>query len=157
MGIDLKILEASIQSDFSHKQKVLDDLYDLIDNKPAQKTIAILGLSFRADTDDIRASPARMIIKKLLTDGVRVKAYDPKAMALMKEIFPKVIYCDTPYQAAQDANALLLLTEWDEFKTLDLKRLAGLMTQRIAMDTRNIWSHKALEDAGFTIKKHESM
>lgn len=152
IGAELEILKASIQSDLHHKQKIIAELYNLMDNKPERKKVTILGLSFKANTDDIRSSPAIMIIAKLLADGAHVVVYDPQAMEQMKKLFPEVTYCDTAYQAVRDADVLLMLTDWDEFKTLDFRYIAGLMKQQKVMDTKNMWSPLELKSAGFIFK-----
>jgi UDPglucose 6-dehydrogenase len=113
-------------------------LYDQLDTTGsplpmANKKIAILGLSFKPNTDDIRESPAIDVIEKLHHDGAIIQAYDPKAMDNMQKLFPYVTYCTSAETALANATAAVLLTEWDEFKTLQKDKLPP-----IVVDTRHI-------------------
>lgn len=118
-----------------------------------EKRIAVLGLSFKPNTDDIREAPSLKIIRELRREGAFVQLYDPKAMANMKQVFPEeppyVVYHASLYEAAKEANALLILTEWDEFKRMDLKRLKELMANPILVDGRNVFSPEEVRNAGF--------
>lgn len=118
-----------------------------------EKRIAVLGLSFKPNTDDIREAPSLKIIRELRREGALVQLYDPKAMTNMKEVFPEeppyVVYHASLYEAAKEANALLILTEWDEFKRMDLKGLKELMANPILVDGRNVFSPEEVRKAGF--------
>jgi UDPglucose 6-dehydrogenase len=117
------------------------------------KTIAVLGLAFKPHTDDTREAPGMKIIKALLEEGARVRLHDPQAMPLMKVSFledgEKVTYCDDPYTAAQHAHALLVFTEWPEYKQLDLTRLRDCMDVPVVIDGRNIFDPKTMQQLGF--------
>jgi len=116
------------------------------------KRIAVLGLAFKPETDDIREASSIKIIRELIKEGSALRLYDPKAMNSMKEIFPQstqVVYCDDPFQAAQDANALLIITEWAEFRTLDLARIKDLMANPIIVDGRNLFEPGSVRKLGF--------
>jgi len=116
------------------------------------KKIAVLGLAFKPETDDIREASSIRIIRELVKEGAALRIYDPKAMDNMKEIFPpsaQVAYCEGPYQAAQDANALLVVTEWEEFRALDLGRVRELMANPIIVDGRNMFDPVAVRGLGF--------
>ncbi|MBN1445631.1 MAG: UDP-glucose/GDP-mannose dehydrogenase family protein [Candidatus Omnitrophica bacterium] len=113
------------------------------------KEIAVLGLSFKPDTDDVRDAPAIDIIAALLKEGASVKCYDPEASENMKSFFPDIVYCENPYSAAEDASLLIFLTEWDEFKTLDFGRLKKIMSMPHVIDGRNFIDAKKLKEAGF--------
>ena len=118
-----------------------------------EKRIAVLGLSFKPETDDIREAPSIKVIKELLKEGSFLRLYDPKAMDNMKEIFPEeppqIIYGKSPYQAAEEANALLIVTEWDEFKELDLQKIKKVMANPIIVDGRNIFQPSQVRKLGF--------
>lgn len=114
------------------------------------KTICVLGLSFKPNTDDIREAPSIDIIEALLKEGAHIKAYDPAAVARTREIFKEIDYKDNPYDAASESDALLILTEWDEFKNLDLKKIKEVMHQPIIVDGRNIFDPKKMAEMGFT-------
>lgn len=113
------------------------------------KKIGILGLSFKANTDDIRFAPALEIIKQLLKDGAMVKAYDPKAMEKTKRELPEVIYCSNPYEAVKDADAMLICTEWDEFKNLNFEKIKSLIKRPFILDGRNIYDKDKMISLGF--------
>jgi UDPglucose 6-dehydrogenase len=117
------------------------------------KKIAVLGLSFKPETDDIRESPSIKVIERLLEEGSFLRLYDPKAMENMRKIFPEespqISYAKSPYEAVKDANALLIITEWDEFIDLDLKRINDEMANSIIIDGRNIYIPSKVRDLGF--------
>lgn len=114
------------------------------------KEIAVLGLSFKPNTDDIREAPALEVIHLLQNEGANVRAYDPQAMDAVRPIFPSLTLCASPYEAAEGADALVLATEWNEFKQLDFPRLRQLMRQPIILDGRNLWDPEQLIALGFT-------
>lgn len=117
------------------------------------KRIAVLGLSFKPETDDIRNAPSIDVIKELLNEGAKVRLYDPKAMDNMKEVFPEqppqILYVNSPYEAVEGAAALLIITEWDEFKGLDLKKIKDVMANPIIIDGRNIFEPEDVRSLGF--------
>lgn len=113
------------------------------------KTIGILGLSFKPDTDDIRNAPALKVIEQLKTDGAHLKVYDPQAMGKVRQLFADVEYCQDPYQVAEGSEALVLCTEWEEFKTLDFKKIKTLMATPLIFDGRNVLNQIELTALGF--------
>ena len=116
------------------------------------KRIAVLGLAFKPDTDDIREASSIKIIRELVKEGSVLRLYDPKAMENMKEVFPAsphVVYCADPFQAVQDANALLVITEWAEFRTLDLARIKDIMANPIIVDGRNMFEQGSVRKLGY--------
>jgi UDPglucose 6-dehydrogenase len=113
------------------------------------KTIALWGLAFKPNTDDIRFAPSLAIVRRLLAEGAQVQAYDPQATDKAKRELPQVSYCANPYAAAQHADAILILTEWAEFKTLDWKRLAELVERPLLLDGRNMLSASDVVPHGF--------
>jgi UDPglucose 6-dehydrogenase len=118
-----------------------------------EKKIAILGLAFKPETDDIRNAPSIPLIRALLEEEAILSLYDPKATDNMKKIFPdkkpQIQYTSSPYQAAEDANALLIVTEWDEFRDLDLKKVKLSMANPIIVDGRNIFDSEQVRSLGF--------
>ncbi|HST03816.1 MAG TPA: UDP-glucose/GDP-mannose dehydrogenase family protein [Chloroflexia bacterium] len=114
------------------------------------KKIGVLGLSFKADTDDMRESPAIDIIKSLQAQGASVQAFDPVAMEASRASLDNVTYCADPYEAAEGVDALLLITAWNEFKQLDVKRLREAMRGSVFVDGRNVYDPIEMRDAGFT-------
>jgi UDPglucose 6-dehydrogenase len=117
------------------------------------KKIAVLGLAFKPETDDIREASSIKIIKRLLDEGAYLRLYDPKAMENMREIFseepPQISYVKSPYEAVKEANALLIITEWDEFKELDLKKIKEVMDNPVIIDGRNVYDPSEVRELGF--------
>lgn len=117
------------------------------------KKIAVLGLAFKPETDDIREASSIKIIKRLLDEGSYLRLYDPRAMENMREIFPEeppqISYVKSPYEAVKEANALLIITEWDEFKELDLKKIKEVMDNPIIIDGRNVYDPSEVRELGF--------
>lgn len=114
-----------------------------------EKKLAILGLTFKPNTDDIRESASLVIIDHLLQEGAHIVAYDPQGMKAAQKIFPYIHYADTAYQAVEGADALVVLTEWNEFRALDLKKMRLLMKNCFLFDFRNIFNPKEAEQYGF--------
>lgn len=114
------------------------------------KSIALLGLTFKPNTDDMRDSPALAIVQVLEDAGATVRAYDPEGMETARALMPNLVYTDSAYAAAEGACAVVIATEWDAFRALDLKRLNRTMAQPVVVDLRNIYCPKAVEAAGFT-------
>ncbi len=125
-------------------KKVEDALWIIKD-----KVIGILGLSFKPNTDDIREAPSLYIVSKLKQKGAIIKAYDPKAIEKFKKLFADIEYCNNPYDVAKNADCLLILTEWDEFKNLDLKKIKKLMKHPLIIDGRNIYKPEKISSYGF--------
>jgi len=113
------------------------------------KTIAVLGLAFKANTDDIRYSPAITTITELLNAGAIVKAYDPIAMPNMSQLFPQIIYGDSVYSTVADADAIIIMTDWDEIKQMNFNHVKALVNQPIIIDARNIINPETLKELGF--------
>lgn len=113
------------------------------------KVIGVLGLAFKPDTDDMRCAPSIDIIHALQQEGAIIKAYDPVAMPNAKKILKKITYCKGPYEVAKGCDCLLLLTQWDEFRKLNFKKIASVMKQAILFDGRNLYHDDNLEEFGF--------
>ncbi|MCK4244607.1 MAG: UDP-glucose/GDP-mannose dehydrogenase family protein [Candidatus Omnitrophica bacterium] len=130
-------------------KKIKKFLCPRLDRGLKNKTIGILGLSFKPDTDDIREAPSIKIIEKLLSEGAILQVYDPKAMREIKKIFPDLTYCENPYEVCKGSELLLILTEWEEFKRLDLKRVKKLLQKPYLIDGRNIYEPERMKKLGF--------
>jgi UDPglucose 6-dehydrogenase len=107
-------------------------------------------LTFKPNTDDMRDAPSIAIAQALLDAGATVLAYDPEGMAAAREIMPDLVYCDTPYAVAQGAGCVALVTEWNEFRALDLEKLGSVMTDRVFVDLRNVYQPDEVIRHGFT-------
>jgi UDPglucose 6-dehydrogenase len=151
LGYDFRILK-EVQTINARQferfiQKIHDTLWIVKD-----KTIAVLGLSFKPNTDDVRNSPAMDVVAALHKEGARIRAYDPKAMDKARPHLHHVQLCASAYEAATDADALVLCTEWDEFRQLDLEKLRSVMGQPIVIDGRNVFDPVAMKSIGFEYK-----
>jgi UDPglucose 6-dehydrogenase len=113
------------------------------------KTVGLLGLAFKPNTDDIRDAKSLVMIREFLQRGAHIQAYDPAAMDAVRKLFPDVTYKNDAYEVAQGADVLVLVTEWDQFKQLDLKRLVNSMNQPILFDGRRAFVREVVERAGF--------
>jgi UDPglucose 6-dehydrogenase len=113
------------------------------------KVIGILGISFKPNTDDIREAPALELMHLLQNEGAHIRAYDPQAMENAAQTLQRVTLCENPYQVAEGADALVLATEWNEFKQIDFTKIRSLMRQPVIMDGRNLWDPDYLRELGF--------
>jgi UDPglucose 6-dehydrogenase len=113
------------------------------------KKIAVWGLAFKPNTDDVRFAPSIAIVKALLAEGAAIQAYDPKAIEKASAVLPDVTYCSNAYEAAEGADAIVLLTEWDEFRKIDWSRLAAVVERRLIIDGRNALSREDVSSNGF--------
>ncbi len=147
-GVDTGILQAAEVVNLgrvdSFFQKINRALWVLKDKK-----IALLGLAHKADTDDIRSSPAIELYKRLIAAGARVSAFDPQAIANARAAYPSLVSCPDPYETAQGADALILLTEWEEFRLLDWARIRDIMARPLLLDGRNLLSPAQMKSLGF--------
>jgi UDPglucose 6-dehydrogenase len=147
-GLEFKLLEDVIQVN----DQRIDRFVGRIEKRFVKlkgKTMGIFGLAFKPDTDDLREAKSIEIIKKLLAKGARIKAYDPVAMESAKKILPKVEFCKSPYEAAKDAHALIIITEWREFKLLNLERIKNEMACPVIFDGRNMYDPDRKRRLGF--------
>jgi UDPglucose 6-dehydrogenase len=132
----------------THKKSHLERLRRLLPELAGER-IAVWGLSFKPRTDDIRESASLTLIDQLLAQGAKIAAYDPEAMENMKSVQPSIEYASTPYEAAADASAVVVMTEWDVFRNLDLERVKSSMKKPIIVDCRNIYEPEEIEALGF--------
>ncbi len=148
VGVEFDILKAAERV---NKQRV-DRFFERIHQAlwvVKGKRVAVLGLAFKANTDDIRFAPALEVVKRLLEEGAVVHATDPEAMARTKALFPQVQYHEDPYDALRDADAALICTEWNTFQTLDWERGGSLMARKLVIDGRNLYTPQGMREKGF--------
>jgi len=145
-----RLLEAALAVNRAQRQVVIQKLQEKLYILKG-RTIALLGLAFKPDTDDLRDAPSLQIAERLLQLGARVKAYDPIAMAACRDQNPglHIQYCDSPYDATLEADGMVLVTEWSEFRNLDLPRMACMMREPVLVDGRNFYEPEAARAAGF--------
>ena len=143
-----QLLRAVMDINFNQRKHAVEKLEKALGSVNG-KTIGVLGLSFKPNTDDTRYSPSLDIIQMLIAKGAAVQGYDPQAMNVSKKEVPELNLCQNPYDVARDADALLLATEWNEFKSLDFERIKANMRGKVVLDGRNIWNGEELQEMGF--------
>lgn len=147
-GTQPQMLQAVMEINRNQRRRAIMKLRKAL-NSLNDKTIGILGLSFKPNTDDIRDAAAIEIIHLLQNEGAHIRAYDPQAMENAGKALKNVTLCESPYQVAEKADALVLATEWNEFKQLDFSKLKELMKQPVILDGRNLWDAQVLQQLGF--------
>jgi UDPglucose 6-dehydrogenase len=148
-GVALRIVEAVVEVNEAQKARMVRKIRLALGGSEAGKTIAVLGLTFKPDTDDMREAPSLTILPALIERGAIIRAHDPQGMKEAKKFLPDLIYCSSPYEACEGSDAVVLLTEWREYRALDLQRLKKLLREPIFIDLRNVYRRKQMEDAGF--------
>ena len=148
-NIHMATVTAAIETNIFQRKRMLSKLMDLLDNDLKGKIIAVLGLAFKQETDDVRDSPAIEIINSIHDTGGIIKAYDPIANDSMKEIFPELDYKSNWHEAVEGCDAAVIMTEWNEFRSMDLEKLKNLMSQPVVLDTRNILNVSELKRLEF--------
>ncbi|HUA54883.1 MAG TPA: UDP-glucose/GDP-mannose dehydrogenase family protein [Candidatus Sulfotelmatobacter sp.] len=149
-GAPLRIVETVVSINDQRKKRMAQKIIDALGGAVAGKTVAVLGLTFKPNTDDMRESPSLEIIPALQKAGATVRAFDPEGMAEARKLLADVVWCDTAYECMGGADALAILTEWNEFRALDLGRVKRLMRQPVLVDLRNIYDAETAAAAGFT-------
>jgi UDPglucose 6-dehydrogenase len=147
-GTASRVVDAVIEVNQHQRSAMLPKIEKLVGSVNG-KTIAVLGLAFKPETNDIREAPAQDIIKGLLKQGAKVTAYDPVAMEETAKVIPEVEYVEDEYEAVKDADALVIVTEWNQFRALDMKRVRDLMKSPRVADLRNIYEPEDLRELGF--------
>ena len=148
-GVPMNTIDAAITTNNIQKTRMVEKLNNLIGGDFSGKTIAILGLAFKPNTDDVRESSSIEMIQSILEEGGKVKAYDPIANKSMQNIFPDLNYVHSWEETCDGVDAMVIMTEWNEFRGMDLKKLKKLMKTPLVLDTRNILSMDKLSEFGF--------
>jgi UDPglucose 6-dehydrogenase len=148
-GVALRIVETVAAVNEQRKRAMARKVVAALDGSIRGKTIAVLGLTFKPNTDDIRDSPAIPLITALHDLGATVRSYDPAGMEQAKPHLPDVIYCSSAYEAAEGAEAIVIATEWEQFRALDLERLRCVMARPVIVDLRNIYRADEMKRANF--------
>jgi UDPglucose 6-dehydrogenase len=147
-GFDFKLLKSAVDINLEQPERFVGRIRGVLQGFSG-KTIGVLGLSFKPNTDDLRDAKSIDIINTLTTEGATVKAYDPVAMENARRILPDINYCRNAYEAADGASALIVVTEWNEFKFVNLERVREVMEKPIIFDGRNIYDPQLLKKMGF--------
>lgn len=148
---DFKILKAVMEVNTLQKTKLIPHIKKFFKGNLKGKTIAMWGLSFKPHTDDIREAPSLYNIEELLAEGVIIKAHDPEGAENVKKLMgDKIQYCDTPYESAENADAIFIATEWPEFRTPDFEKLSSIVKQKVIFDGRNLYDLEAMKELGYS-------
>jgi UDPglucose 6-dehydrogenase len=147
-GIRLELLDSVIRVNHGQRARLLEKIARLAGGL-RDKTIGVLGLAFKPNTDDLREAPAMELIESLLAQGATVKAFDPAGMDQAARLYPAVEMCKDAYAAAQDSDAIVLMTEWNQFRNLDLARIREALRQPVFVDGRNVYDPARMSDLGF--------
>jgi len=147
-GYPFKILNSVVEVNESQKQRMVDKIREKVVDLQG-KTIGVLGLSFKPNTNDVRESCSIAIIQGLLTQGAKVKAFDPVAMEEARALLPTLELGVDPYDVAKGSDAIALLTEWNQFRRLDLERIKSLLSRPIFIDLRNVYDPDHMKRLGF--------
>ena len=146
---NLEILEAVVRANEARKHRMADKIIAACGGSVAGKTLAVLGLTFKPNTDDMRDSPSLSILPRLIEAGATIRAFDPEGMQEAQKLLPSLTYCDDAYDAIENAHALVVLTEWNEFRALDFSLVKRLLSNSLIIDLRNIYSLQEMEEMGF--------
>ncbi len=149
VGVEIGTIKAAIAANDYQKHRMVAKIKKLMGGEIKRKKIAVLGLSFKPQTDDIRYSASQVMLEKLIESGANVNAYDPIAIESMREKFPDINYCRSWVEAVENADGAVIMTEWNEFRGLDLVALKSLMKSPVILDTRNILPIDKLMELGF--------
>jgi UDPglucose 6-dehydrogenase len=146
----LRIVEAVAAINDQRKRAMARKVAHAAGGQLRGKTVAVLGLTFKPNTDDMREAPSLALITALRDMGAGVRAYDPVGMEQAKRILPDIVYCEGPYAAAEGAEVLVIVTEWEQFRALDLERLKRVMVRPVMVDLRNVYRPEDMARSGFT-------
>jgi len=148
-GEQLEIIEAVVRVNERQRQRAIDKIVRALGGEVRGKSVAILGLSFKPETDDMRDAPSLTIVRGLLAGGAAVRAFDPAAMANAARELPGITLCKNEYESCENADALVIVTEWNQFRMLDLARVRTLLREPVVVDLRNVYDPAGMRAAGF--------
>jgi len=149
-GGSCEIVEAVIRVNDRQRQRMVEKIVDVLGGDAEGKTVALLGLSFKPETDDMRDAPSIDIIRGLEERGAKIRACDPRALDEAKRLLPGIVPCADPYEACKGADVLVIVTEWNQYRMLNLGRVKELLTQPRIVDLRNVYEPASARAAGFT-------
>jgi UDPglucose 6-dehydrogenase len=150
IGYDFKILKAVMQVNEKQKLHLVEKIKAYFNNDLKGKKIALWGLAFKPNTDDIREASSLIIIEELIKAGAKITAFDPEAMPnVKKELANKIKYVENQYNALEGADALVIATEWSEFRTPDFNKMGSLLKNKVIFDGRNLFDVEQMEECGF--------
>lgn len=147
-NVELGVIDAAVRANENQKRIAVKKIRSAM-GEIKGKTICVLGLSFKPNTNDMRDAPSVFIIENLLKSGAKIRAYDPVAMEDAKKILPKITYCKDTYDAARGADAVVIVTEWNQFRNLEFNKFKSLMKGKLFFDLRNIYESQKMKKMGF--------
>jgi UDPglucose 6-dehydrogenase len=148
-GSPVRLIETTVEVNDARKKAMAGKVAAALDGELAGKTVALLGLTFKPNTDDMRDAPSLEVAPALIAMGARVQAFDPEGMAEAAHLLPGVTFKAGPYEAVEGADVVVILTEWDQFRALDLNRVKGLLRQPVMVDLRNVYRPEDMRARGF--------
>lgn len=148
-NVDLDIVNSVIEVNNRRKGRMADKVIEFLGGDVSGKTIALLGLAFKPNTDDMREAPSIEIVSRLQKAGAQIRAYDPASMKEAEHVMSDVLFCDGPYHAIENSDAVVIVTEWDQFRALDLDRMKSSLKQPNVIDLRNIYEPDYMIERGF--------
>jgi len=148
-GSPVRLIEATVQVNDDRKKAMAGKVSGAVSGDLAGKTVGVLGLTFKPNTDDMRDAPSLDIVPALQALGAKIQAFDPEGAHEARQLLPDVDFKDDPYGAAQGADVLVIITEWDQFRALDLHRVKEIMKAPILVDLRNIYRPDEVRSRGF--------
>jgi len=149
-GVSSRIVEAVIEVNDAQKARMISKIRKALGGSEAGKDIAVLGLTFKPETDDMREAPSLAILPKLLENGARIKAHDPQGVKEARELLPPtIVYHDDIYHVVEEADAVVLMTEWNVYRGIDLQRVKSIMQGNVFVDLRNVYEREQMQRAGF--------
>jgi len=146
----IELIETTVRVNSARKQKMAQKIIAALDGNVKGKTIAVLGLTFKPNTDDMRDAPALEIVPTLQAEGARVRAFDPEGMSEAKHMLKDVNFASGPYDCVQGADAVVIITEWDQFRALDFDRIKDALKAPVVIDLRNVYRPEEMRAKGFT-------
>lgn len=149
-GAPIELIETTVRVNSARKQKMAQKIIESLDGNVKGKTIAVLGLTFKPNTDDMRDAPALEIVPTLQAEGARVRAFDPEGMNEAKHMLKDVTFASGPYDCVQGADAVVIITEWDQFRALDFDRIKDALKAPVVIDLRNVYRPEDMRAKGFT-------
>lgn len=148
-SLETPILDSAMRVNYDRRKSAVKRTEELLGGSLKGKTVGLLGLAFKPNTDDMRDAPSIDIARELIEGGARVRGYDPVAMEVARPLLPAVEFCDNPYDMAAGCDALIVVTEWNEFKQLNLEKVKSLLKSPIIFDGRNIYDPTLMKEMGF--------
>lgn len=148
-NVPMRIVETVISVNADRKRAMADKIIEAMGGDVSGKTVAMLGLAFKPNTDDMREAPSLDIVPALIEAGAKVRVYDPESMDEAKPLLTGAFFCDGPYHAIENSDAIAIVTEWDQFRALDFDRIKGLLRSATIVDLRNIYNPQTMRELGF--------